>query len=165
LIFSSNSILNISHSKKTSARYHHKCIQVFIWSIRYCCQLLVDLNFLSFLWVFEKSSNTKFHENPSSDSRVVTCGHTWRSKQSLSALLRTHLKTAKKNGKAGPTTTWFSSVIWFVYKQLGKAYPALLINNKQLYSCVCHKSPTCSRTTSCPWRPITIKLTEKYGRR
>ena len=31
----------------------------------------------SFPWqIFEKSSNTKFHENSSSGSRVVSCGHT-----------------------------------------------------------------------------------------
>jgi len=34
---------------------------------------------LSFLdRFFEKYSNTKFHENPSSGSRVVTCGRTER---------------------------------------------------------------------------------------
>jgi hypothetical protein len=26
--------------------------------------------------ILEKSSNTKFHENPSSGSRVIPCGHT-----------------------------------------------------------------------------------------
>jgi hypothetical protein len=29
-----------------------------------------------FRQIFEKSSNTKFHENPSSGSRVVQCGRT-----------------------------------------------------------------------------------------
>jgi len=28
--------------------------------------------------IFEKSSNINFHENPSSRSRVVPCGRTWR---------------------------------------------------------------------------------------
>ena len=32
LIFSTNFILNISHSKKNCARYDHKCVLVYIWS-------------------------------------------------------------------------------------------------------------------------------------
>ena len=42
--------------------------------------------------IFEKYSNSKFHENPSSGSRVVPCGQTWRSKYSLIAILRKRLK-------------------------------------------------------------------------
>jgi len=45
---------------------------------------LFDFNDLWIFWtIFEKYSNAKFHENPSSGSRGVPCGrtdrHTWRS--------------------------------------------------------------------------------------
>jgi hypothetical protein len=39
------------------------------------CQILMKLEF-SGVFFFEKYSNTKFHENPSSGSRVVLCGQT-----------------------------------------------------------------------------------------
>ena len=41
---------------------------------RYSSRVLMKLEF--FRHIFEKSSNVKFHENPSSWSRVVTCGQT-----------------------------------------------------------------------------------------
>ena len=43
-------------------------------SARYSCRVLRKLEF--FRHIFEKSSNVKFHENPSSWSRVVPCGQT-----------------------------------------------------------------------------------------
>jgi len=50
-------------------------------STRYSRQILVKLEFSR--QVFEKYSSIKFHENPSSGSRVVPCGRadrqTWRS--------------------------------------------------------------------------------------
>jgi hypothetical protein len=45
-----------------------------MWSARYSCQILIKLAFSRH--IFEKFSNIKFHENPSSRSRVVPCGHT-----------------------------------------------------------------------------------------
>jgi len=43
---------------------------------RYLCQILIKLNFIK---RFSKTySGTKFHENPSSGSRVVPCGRTER---------------------------------------------------------------------------------------
>jgi hypothetical protein len=39
--------------------------------------------------IFEKSVNIKFHENPPSGSRVILCGQTWLSQQSLFEILRT----------------------------------------------------------------------------
>jgi hypothetical protein len=43
-------------------------------SIRYPCQILMKLEF--FLNVLEKKSNIKFHENPFSGNRIVSCGRT-----------------------------------------------------------------------------------------
>jgi hypothetical protein len=54
-------------------RYDHKPILVFVWSTRYSCWILMELNFW---WIFEKYTYTKFHVNPSSGSRIVPCGQT-----------------------------------------------------------------------------------------
>ena len=60
--FHYNFCWNVSHSKDNSARYY-KCTYVFTYSICYSCQISVKLQFL---WqTFWKSSNIKFHENPS----------------------------------------------------------------------------------------------------
>ena len=67
LIFSTSFVWNISHSKKTWARYDKKRISVFMWSTGYYCQILMKLEF----WrqILEKYSYMKFQENPSSDKR------------------------------------------------------------------------------------------------
>ena len=41
-------------------------------SERYPCQMLIKYEYS--LQIFEKSSNVKFHKNPSNGSRVVPCG-------------------------------------------------------------------------------------------
>jgi len=46
----------------------------------------------SFQHILYKYTNNKFHENPSIEDPVVTCGPTRRSLQSLVAILRTRLK-------------------------------------------------------------------------
>jgi hypothetical protein len=51
-----------------------KRTQVFTWRSRYSCRNLIKLEFSR--WIFKKSSNIKFHENPSSGSRVVPCRRT-----------------------------------------------------------------------------------------
>jgi hypothetical protein len=43
-------------------------------STRYACQVLTKLEFSQ--KIFEKYSNIKFHENPTSGSRIVLCGRT-----------------------------------------------------------------------------------------
>jgi site-specific DNA-cytosine methylase len=43
-------------------------------STRYVCQILKKLEFSQ--QTFEKYSNIKFHENPTSRSRIVLCGRT-----------------------------------------------------------------------------------------
>jgi len=42
-MFSTTFVRNISHSKKTWARYYHKCRQVFMQSTRYSCQTLMQI--------------------------------------------------------------------------------------------------------------------------
>jgi hypothetical protein len=53
-------------------RYDQKCILIFKQSARYSRQILMKLEFSS--QICEKYSNIKFQENPSSGSRVVSCG-------------------------------------------------------------------------------------------
>jgi hypothetical protein len=45
LIFFTNFLWNISTSKKNSARYYHKCTNVFKYSTRYYYQILMKLEF------------------------------------------------------------------------------------------------------------------------
>ena len=63
---------NISHSKKNSARYDKKCVLVFMQSTRYPFSILMKIEFSR--QIFEKYSNIKFSETPSSENRVVLCG-------------------------------------------------------------------------------------------
>ena len=50
---------------------------IYVHSTRYSCQILMELELLGH--IFEESLNImKFHENPSSGSRVVPCGQTDR---------------------------------------------------------------------------------------
>jgi hypothetical protein len=45
VIFSTNFVSNISHSKKNWARNYHECPQAFTWSTRYSCQNLMKFEF------------------------------------------------------------------------------------------------------------------------
>jgi len=74
LNFSTTFVRNISHSKKKCARYDKTYTLVLMSSTRYSWPILAKLEF--FQQIFEKSSNIKFNENPSSGSRVVPCGRT-----------------------------------------------------------------------------------------
>jgi len=56
------------------AIYDQNCILEFMYSSRYTCQILIKLEFSR--PVFEQYTNIKFHENPSSGSRIVPCGRT-----------------------------------------------------------------------------------------
>jgi len=76
LIFSTSFVSNISHYKKKWARYQ-KWLVVFMWSTRYFCPVVMKLEFSQ--QFLEEYWNIKFHENPSSEGRVVPCGRTdWR---------------------------------------------------------------------------------------
>jgi hypothetical protein len=70
LIFSTTFIPNISHSKKNSVSYNHKCVLVFMQSTHYSCQILIKLEFSQH--VFKEHSN--INENLFSGSRVVPYG-------------------------------------------------------------------------------------------
>jgi hypothetical protein len=74
LLFTATFIWSISHSKKNSARYCHKCENVFIQSTRFLYWILKVLEFSR--QIFEKVSNVKFNQNPSNGSRDVPCGRT-----------------------------------------------------------------------------------------
>jgi hypothetical protein len=67
---------NIFHSKKIWARYDQKRILFFTYSNLYCCPILMKREFSR--QIFEKYSNIKFHEHPSSESQVVPSGQTDR---------------------------------------------------------------------------------------
>ena len=102
LIFSAAFESSISSSKKNSARYDQECISVFTQSSRYSCQILMELEFSR--QIFERHSNIKFHENPSSGSPAATFGRTDRYTErqadmtKLTVAFRNFPK-APKNGK------------------------------------------------------------------
>jgi hypothetical protein len=66
----------ISHSKKNSGTFYHKCINLFMYRTRYFCHMLNET------WIFfvdfQNFPNIKFLENPTIGSRVVPCGHAGR---------------------------------------------------------------------------------------
>ena len=66
-IFSWDSVWNISQCNKNSARYH-KCTEVYMWSTHYYFQIW--MKFEIFQQVFQKYSNIKIHEIPSSSMRA-----------------------------------------------------------------------------------------------
>ena len=57
-------------------RYKHEDVYWSSYTSRYSCQILMKLEFS--IPTFEKYSNIKFKENPSTESRVVPCGRTDR---------------------------------------------------------------------------------------
>ena len=63
-----------SHSKKNWVRHDQKRMLVFTQSTSYSCPVLMELKFSR--QIFAKYPNIKFHENPTSGRRVVTCGQT-----------------------------------------------------------------------------------------
>jgi hypothetical protein len=75
-----------SHSEN-SARYCHKCKNVFMLSTRYSCHILIKLEFSG--QIFRRK--LKSIENSSSGSRVVPCRHD-ETNNRFSPILRTRLK-------------------------------------------------------------------------
>jgi hypothetical protein len=72
VLISLQPLSDISHSEKSSARHYHKCKYVFKKRARYSGQILIKRYYSTY--TFAKSSNIKFHENPSRGSRVDQCG-------------------------------------------------------------------------------------------
>jgi hypothetical protein len=70
-----------------------KCILVVTQSTRYSSLILITLEFSRS--IFEKLSNIKFQENPSSGSRVVPCGQMDRQTKGWTAM--TKLMVAFRN--------------------------------------------------------------------
>jgi hypothetical protein len=64
-------VRNVSRSKKNLSRYYRQMCILFQVRTRYSCQTCVFST---------SSTNTSYHEHPSSRSRAVSCGHgqTWR---------------------------------------------------------------------------------------
>ena len=58
--------------------YYRKCTYVSCKSAHFSCQVLLKLESSPQIFRKKKHSNIKFHENPSSGSRVVPCGQTDR---------------------------------------------------------------------------------------
>jgi hypothetical protein len=72
-IFSTTFVWNLSHSKKKYVRWSKMCIALHL-KCPFSCQVLMKLEFL---WqIFKNCSDIKFHENPSSWSRVFPCSQT-----------------------------------------------------------------------------------------
>jgi hypothetical protein len=69
LSFSTTFVWNIFQSKKNSAKYSHERAQVLKQSTGYSGQKLKKL--VLSRQIFDKYSNIKFHENPSTGSRTV----------------------------------------------------------------------------------------------
>ena len=112
LIFSTTFVWNISHSKKNSERYYHISLLVFVYSTPYSCRISKKLEFYRHIW--EKYSNTKFHENPSSGNRSVPWGwtdrQTSRSWEPLFAVVRMRLKFLRQEEKISSVCSDRSSV-------------------------------------------------------
>jgi hypothetical protein len=111
LIFSATFIWNIYHYKKNVVRYDQN---VFSSS----CKVTVILVRLWWnLYVLDKFRKVKFHENPSSGSRVRADRQIdrqtdiWRSLQSLFAILRTRLKTNRRSIRSLPVGTLLNKTL------------------------------------------------------
>jgi len=75
LVFSTNLSVTFLILRRTERDRSKSYIGLHV-KARHSCQILMKLEFSR--QIFEKYSNIKFHENPSSGSRVVQCGRTDR---------------------------------------------------------------------------------------
>jgi len=83
-------------------------ILVFMQSTNYSCHILMNLQFSR--KSFEKYSNTKFHENSFSGSRVVPCGRTDRQTDT------TKLIVAFRNFANAPKYGYFQGAVFLFTK-------------------------------------------------
>ena len=99
-IFSTTFVWKIPHFKENCVRYDHKCMYVCMYvRMYYVCMYVLctyvcvyiyiyillkyliffsDINQTWIFWTDFPKSNTKFHENKSTGSRVLSCGRTDR---------------------------------------------------------------------------------------
>jgi len=61
-------MMMISHSKIFSAKPYHKCAQVVTQSVRYFCQIVMNIKFSR--QIFDKLSSTKCHAKLYADRRT-----------------------------------------------------------------------------------------------
>jgi hypothetical protein len=79
---------NVSHSKKNSARYYLKYTQVFTYSPRYSCQILIEpVIFSTDFRKILKYQISRISVQCEASCSVWTDGQTWWSNQSLFAIL------------------------------------------------------------------------------
>jgi hypothetical protein len=83
---------------------------------RYYCQILMKLEFSR--QIFEKHSNVKFHENPSSGGRVVACGQTYGETDTKKLIvafrsLRPRLKLERQMDDNYSSVSFYSPCIYF----------------------------------------------------
>jgi hypothetical protein len=92
---------------------------------RYCCQLLMELEFSR--QIFKKCANIKFHENASSESRLVPClrtgGRTDRHEANshFFKILRTRLN-ATRYRSIQPDTSTVCCIYLQVFRKEAKPY-------------------------------------------
>ena len=97
------------NTKKHSATQYHRCTHVFMYTVRYSCQILMKLEFSR--QIFENCSNVKYYENTSSGSRVIPCGRVNR--QTGQAGGMTKLRVAFSNfKKVKKKKTWCYHAAW-----------------------------------------------------
>ena len=87
-------------------RNERDMIRNVYWSLytRSCCQMLMKLVFSRYFF-FEKYSNRKFHENPSSGSQAVLCGRTDRHDADNSPF-RSFANAPRNSDSPGKYTPW-----------------------------------------------------------
>jgi hypothetical protein len=80
LIFSTIFVWNSSHCKNNSERYCHKCENVFMYSTRYSCRIVMEFEFFSTDF---RKKNRKYQMSSSSVQWEASCcmwadARTWR---------------------------------------------------------------------------------------
>jgi hypothetical protein len=88
--------------RRIFAKNCHKFTETLMWSTPCSCQILITLEFSG--RIYEKYSNTKFRENPSSGSRVAPCGQT--DKQNMTKLAAAFHSSAQSPKKSNKRKCW-----------------------------------------------------------
>jgi hypothetical protein len=76
-----------------------KCVLVFMQCTCYSRHILMKLEFSR--QVFEKYKNIKFHENPSSGSRIIPSGQAMSDEEALFAIQRMRLSRSSATKSSG----------------------------------------------------------------